>query len=141
MAFFSDIIDFTSSFNLNQLDFDRLKEKYSISGVCAVDPDICFEGKSFCFTGESYRAKRTEIAEIVTNLGGVFKPNVSKKVDYLIVGASGNPCWAYACYGRKIEEAVGLRRLGAKIVIVNENDFWNAVDAHTSKGGLTCADE
>lgn len=141
MALFSDIIDFTSSFNLNQLDFDRLKEKYSISGVCAADPDICFEGKSFCFTGESYRAKRTEIAEIVTSLGGVFKPSVSKKVDYLIVGAAGNPCWAYACYGRKIEEAVNLRRLGAKIVIVNENDFWNAADAYLSADGLTCADK
>lgn len=141
MALFSDIIDFTSSLNLNQIDFERLKEKYTISGVCAADPDICFKDRSFCFTGESHRAKRTEIAEIVANLGGVFKPSVSKKVDYLIVGASGNPCWAYACYGRKIEEAVGLRRLGAKIVIVNENDFWNAVDAHSSEGGLTCADE
>lgn len=79
MALFSDIIDFTSSFNLNQLDFDRLKEKYSVSGVCASNPDICFEGKSFCFTGESCRAKRTEIAEIVTNLGGFFSQRCIKK--------------------------------------------------------------
>lgn len=141
MALFSDIIDFTSSFNLNQLDFDRLKEKYSISGVCAADPDICFEGKNFCFTGESCRAKRSEIAEIVTSLGGTFRNDVSKKVDYLIVGSSGNPCWAYACYGRKIEDAIGLRRSGVKIVIVNENDFWNIVDARPSEGGLTCADK
>ena len=45
-----------------------------------------------------------------------------------MVGNSGNPCWAYACYGRKIEEAVTLRKAGAKVVIVNETDFWDAVD-------------
>lgn len=128
MALFSDIIDFTSSFNLNQLDFDRLKEKYSISGVCAANPVISFENKVFCFTGESCRAKRAEIAKIVNSLGGRFNGDVSKKVDYLIVGNSGNPCWAYACYGRKIEDAIGLRRSGARIVIVNENDFWAKVD-------------
>ena len=87
-----------------------------------------FEGKLFCFTGESYRAKRAEIAETITRLGGKVRSSVSAKTDYLIVGNAGNPCWAYACYGRKIEEAVSLRREGASIVIVNETDFWDAVD-------------
>lgn len=128
MALFSDVIDFTSSYNLSEKEFARLREKYSISGICAVCPEISFEGKIFCFTGESYRAKRAEIAETVANLGGIARTSVSAKTDYLIVGNAGNPCWAYACYGRKIEEAVNLRKQGAGIVIVNETDFWDAVD-------------
>ena len=128
MALFSDVIDFTSSYNLSEKEFARLLEKYSISGICAVCPEISFEGKIFCFTGESYRAKRSEIAETVANLGGIARTSVSAKTDYLIVGNAGNPCWAYACYGRKIEEAVNLRKQGAGIVIVNETDFWDAVD-------------
>lgn len=128
MALFSDVIDFTSSYNLSEKEFARLREKYSISGICAVCPEISFEGKIFCFTGESYRAKRSEIAETVANLGGIARISVSAKTDYLIVGNAGNPCWAYACYGRKIEEAVNLRKQGAGIVIVNETDFWDAVD-------------
>ena len=128
MALFSDVIDFTSSYNLSEKEFARLREKYSISGICAVCPEISFEGKIFCFTGESYRAKRSEIAETVANLGGIARTSVSAKTDYLIVGNAGNPCWAYACYGRKIEEAVNLRKQGAGIVIVNETDFWDAVD-------------
>ncbi|WP_300980705.1 BRCT domain-containing protein [Flavonifractor sp. An306] len=128
MALFSDVIDFTSSYNLSEKEFARLREKYSISGICAVCPEISFEGKIFCFTGESYRAKRSEIAETVANLGGITRTSVSAKTDYLIVGNAGNPCWAYACYGRKIEEAVNLRKQGAGIVIVNETDFWDAVD-------------
>ena len=51
-----------------------------------------------------------------------------RKTNYLIVGNAGNPCWAYACYGRKIEEAVALRKEGAQVTIVNETDFWDAVD-------------
>lgn len=128
MALFSNFLDFTSSFNLTRANFDELREKYSIPGICAACPDVSFEGKLFCFTGESLRAKRAEIADIIASLGGTLRPSVSAKTDYLIVGNSGNPCWAYACYGRKIEEAVNLRRAGAKVVIVNETDFWDAVD-------------
>lgn len=128
MALFSGVIDFTSSYNLSEKDFSQLRAKYSVGGICAVCPEITFDGKLFCFTGESYRAKRAEIMETITSLGGKARSSVSAKTDYLIVGNAGNPCWAYACYGRKIEEAMNLRKEGASIVIVNETDFWDAVD-------------
>lgn len=128
MVLFGGVIDFTSSYNLSEKDFSQLREKYSIGGICAVCPEITFDGKLFCFTGESYRAKRAEIMEAITSLGGKPRSSVSAKTDYLVVGNAGNPCWAYACYGRKIEEAMNLRKEGAGIVIVNETDFWDAVD-------------
>lgn len=59
---------FKESYNLSETDFTSLREKYSIGGVCAVCPDITFEGKVFCFTGESYRAKRNVMAEAVRAL-------------------------------------------------------------------------
>ncbi|MBM6926931.1 BRCT domain-containing protein [Pseudoflavonifractor phocaeensis] len=128
MVLFGGVIDFTSSYNLSEKEFSRLREQYSIGGICAVCPEISFEGKTFCFTGEFYRAKRAEIAQLVTQLGGTVRTSVSAKTDYLVVGNAGNPCWAYACYGRKIEQAVSLRKEGAEIVIVNETDFWDTVD-------------
>lgn len=128
MAFFGNLIDFTSSLNLTESDFKVLRDKYTISGICAICPEITFERKTFCFTGESYRGTRSEISEIVKKLGGQIRAGVTSKTDYLIVGNAGNPCWAYACYGRKIEEAMKLRTAGKKIAIVNENDFWDAVD-------------
>lgn len=128
LAFFSNIIEFKNSFNLIERDFVDLREKYSVDGICASCPEVTLDGKTFCFTGESYRATRKEIAEVVTQLGGVFRNNVSSKTDYLIVGNAGNPCWAYACYGRKIEEAMELRKNGGHIVIVNETDFWDTVE-------------
>lgn len=128
MAFFSNIIDFSSSYNLAAPDFAKLREKYSISGICASCPEITFQDKLFCFTGESYRSKRADIGVVIARLGGALRSSVTKKTNYLIVGNAGNPCWAYACYGRKIEEAVALRKEGARVTIVNETDFWDAVD-------------
>ena len=128
LAFFSNIIEFKNSFNLVERDYVDLREKYSVGGICAVCPEVTIEGKNFCFTGESYRATRKELSDLIVQLGGFFKNNVSSKTDYLIVGNAGNPCWAYACYGRKIEEAVNIRKNGGKIVIVNETDFWDTVE-------------
>lgn len=56
--------------------------------------------------------------------------SVSNKTDYLIIGADGNPCWAYACYGRKVEVAVKLRKEGGKILLVHEYDFLDALADH-----------
>lgn len=127
-AFFSNVIDFTSSYNLSEKDFSKLREKYSVTGICAAYPEVTFQGKLFCFTGESRRAKRAEIAQVIEKLGGTIRASVSSKTDYLIVGNGGNPCWAYACYGRKIEDAVAIRKEGGHVVIVNEIDFWDAAD-------------
>ena len=127
MAFFSNLIEFKNSFNLIERDFVDLRDKYSVSGICAVCPDIKIEGSLFCFTGESYHGTRNQIFEVIESLGGICRNNVSAKTNYLVVGNAGNPCWAYACYGRKIEEAVKLRKNGANVIIVNETDFWDAV--------------
>ncbi|WP_298030209.1 BRCT domain-containing protein [uncultured Dysosmobacter sp.] len=135
MAFFANIIDFTSSLHLKEKDFTDLQKKYSISGICAICPEITFNDMTFCFTGESYRATRSEMGNVVKELGGKIRSGVSTKTNYLVVGNAGNPCWAYACYGRKIEEAMQLRKDGSNIIIVNETDFWDAVD--DAKAGIT----
>lgn len=128
LAFLSNIIEFKDSLNLDESKFSDLRSKYSVDGICATCPEIHFEGKSFCFTGEFVHGKRSEIAARAQALGGIVKSAVSKKTNYLVVGNAGNPCWAYACYGRKIEEAVNLRKNGAPILIVNETDFWDALE-------------
>lgn len=128
MAFFGNLIEFKDSCNLNEGDFKTLQEKYCIGGICAVCPEISFENKLFCFTGESYRGTRAELAAVVEQLGGKLRSGVTRKTDYLVVGNAGNPCWVYSCYGRKIEDAIALRKDGAHVVIVNETDFWDAVD-------------
>lgn len=126
-AFLSDFIDPSESFNINLPEIEDLRAKIHISGVCAACPDIVFPAHSFCFTGASSRADRATIVDVVTDHGGIFADNVTRKTNYLVVGSDGNPCWAFACYGRKVEKAVQLRRDGNPIIIVHENDFWDAI--------------
>lgn len=127
MVALGELVDFKTSYNLSEADFRKMKEKYTIQGVCALCPEISFEGKTFVLSGESARASRQELAEKIVSLGGLVKSSVSKKTDYLVIGNEGNPCWAFSCYGRKIEDALKLRKAGAKLIIVNETDFWDSV--------------
>lgn len=104
-----------------------LVEEQSLTGICAMCPEIEFRGSVFCFTGASSRYKRKDLVEVVEMYGGNFSKNLTKEVNYLVIGADGNPCWAYACYGRKVEQAIALRKQGHNIVLVHENDFHDAV--------------
>ena len=128
MAFFSNFIDISTSRTINYDELLALKEKYSIEGICSICQDIDFDGSTFCFTGKSKVAKRNDIAKIITDHGGKFSSNVSKKTRYLIVGVDGNPCWAYSCHGRKIEEAMTLRKSGQNLTILSEVDFWDILE-------------
>ena len=127
-AFLSNFIDLKSSYNLSSKEIETLRDHYSISGICAICQEIEFDGNQFCFTGQSLRAKRKEIADLITSLGGKFNNSITNKTRYLIVGNDGNPCWAFSCYCRKIEDAVNRRKAGQTLTIVNEVDFWDAVD-------------
>ncbi|CCJ07062.1 BRCT domain-containing protein [Methylocystis sp. SC2] len=104
-----------------------LLEGARIVGVCAVQPEISFGGSTFCFTGASEKYTRAEFFDLVIERGGRPLHGVSPNLQYLIVGAEGNPCWMYACYGRKVEKAVELRKAGARLLIVHEHDFHDAV--------------
>lgn len=104
-----------------------IEQAGTIIGLCAVCPEISFQDNLFCFTGASARYPRAKLKETVESLGGKVTASPSKKVDYLVIGADGNPCWAYACYGRKVEKAVELRKSGVRIMIIHESDFHDAV--------------
>ena len=128
-AFFSTFVDTRESVNLNEADVEQLQESYSVGGVCANAPDVKIAGKNFCFTGSSQRASRDEIIKEIEDCGGKYLKGISKKLDYLIVGNDGNPCWAFSCYGRKVEKAMELQKNGVQIEIIDENDFWKAIEA------------
>ena len=105
----------------------HVREGTTVVGLCAVAPAIRFPGSVFCLTGSSHKYSRQEFAVAIADRRGTAVNAVSKRVHYLVIGADGNPCWAYACYGRKVERAVELRKEGHPIVIVHEKDFHDAV--------------
>lgn len=123
-AFFGEFIALAGDRTLNRPVIES--ELRTIIGLCAVCPEITFSGKSFVITGASSRFSRAKFEEAIAALGGRCADNPSKKVDYLVIGSDGNPCWAYACYGRKVEKAIQLRKAGHRLLIVHEHDLHDA---------------
>jgi len=99
------------------------------TGFYQIDPSITVQEKTFCITGVSKKFKRKEIADKIELYGGFVVNNVSSKLDYLIVCDEKNSCWAFTCYGRKIEEAVKHRKEGKKLVIVHEFDLYDTLES------------
>ncbi len=100
----------------------------NISGHCTSDPNIDFDGKTFCVTGVLKSGNRSELENLISDMGGIPIKSVTKKTDYLIVGDNGNQAWAFACYGRKVEKALEMRKAGHQICLVHEYDLMDAIE-------------
>lgn len=124
MGFFTE---FVSILDNRTIVSPKFTLKGNVVGLCAVCPEIVFPGSKFCFTGTSYKYTRSEFFNLVKHLGGEVVNSVSANLNYLVIGADGNPCWTFACYGRKVEKAVDLRKSGSRLLLVHENDFHDAV--------------
>lgn len=130
-SFFEDFIEYTFAKKIRTEASrvqGRLPSDFTLPGICAMCPDIAFDGRVFTFTGTSLRGRREDLVGEITRRGGTFSPNVTMQTQYLVIGAAGNPCWAFSCYGRKVEKAVEYRKEGTPIIIVHETDFWDAVN-------------
>lgn len=98
----------------------------SLSTVLPFDvppPEISFRGQVFAVTGIFAYGQRSAVVEAIQGRGGIVKPNVSKKVRFLVVGEIGSRDWEHSCFGRKIEEAIALRTGGENLSIVSE-ELW-----------------
>lgn len=125
LHFFADVLAFLNHRTVSRPD--PMLPAFR-GGICAVQPNICVEQRRFCFTGKPKRGPKRLLQEAVEQRAGIVEKSVIKQLDYLIVGAAGNECWAYSAYGRKVEAAIHNRRNGAKTLIVHETDFWDAIE-------------
>lgn len=70
---------------------------------------IDFSGSAFCFTGDFVFGPRKACEDVTLALGGLVQPNVTKTLDYLIVGEFSSPNWLHESFGTKIRKAVEYR--------------------------------
>lgn len=126
-VFFSEFVSLPINSTIDQNELSQLKKSITLHGICAFCPEIEFDSRLFCFTGISSRASRSAIAKEIEVAGGNYIDNIRQDLNYLVIGNNSNPCWAFSCYGRKVEQAIAYRKKGIQIVIVNENDFWDGM--------------
>ena len=96
--------------------------------LCSPVPKIEFSENVFLFTGTFAFGTRKQCHEVVTSKGGNISKNVTKKINYLVLGTYVTDSWAHENYGRKIEKAMDYRNSGVPISIVNEECWLEAAE-------------
>lgn len=88
-------------------------------------PSVTFEGMRFLFTGTCAFGTRKQCHAAVESLGGVNSKNVTKRLNYLVLGTYVTDSWAHESFGRKIEKAMEYREDGIPLIIITEAHWAN----------------
>ncbi len=86
-------------------------------------PTIAFEGRTFVFAGEMAYGPTHACEREVLELGGMCERTVSRRTDYLVIGALASGEWSQSSFGTSIDEVVQYRSRGVPIAIVTE-EYW-----------------
>lgn len=81
---------------------------------------LAIEGSTFCLTADFVSGTRNDMDSRLRALGAKTSSNVTRHVDYLVIGTLARRDWLYSSHGRKIEKVILLQREGVKIMIVTE---------------------
>jgi DNA polymerase III epsilon subunit family exonuclease len=89
---------------------------------------ICsLNGMHVVVTGDFVYGTRAEVFALIARAGGTTDKSITRKTNYLVVGAYGSDAWKTGNYGGKIQKAMEYNsNKGTDIKIVEENDFISA---------------
>lgn len=90
----------------------------STTKICEIKDQV------FCLTGDFEFGDKYDVELFILAHGGTVSAQMSKKVNYLLVGAYGSHRWAYGNYGKKVERAYAYRTAGQPVEILLEKDFF-----------------
>lgn len=88
-------------------------------------PDVLFQGSSFCFTGKFDFGPRKACEDLIREKDGIVAKGVSGALDFLVIGTQGSPDWKRGAYGNKIEKAIVLRREHGNPAIISEDHCFS----------------
>jgi NAD-dependent DNA ligase len=106
-----------------------LTQMSSTLPLCNPQPEIHFEGRSFCLTGKFFLGPRKKCESMIIERAGELSATPSRNTDFLVIGMIGSSDWVHSTHGRKIEAAVELRGAGKKIGIVSEEHWVEALNS------------
>jgi NAD-dependent DNA ligase len=91
-------------------------------------PDVAFQDRAFCFTGQFIFGSRGKCQQTVLDRGGLCQDHPISATDFLVIGTLATQRWAHETYGRKIEAAVALKRSGRDLKIIAEEHWTRFVE-------------
>ncbi|PAF44156.1 BRCT domain-containing protein [Helicobacter sp. 11S02629-2] len=84
------------------------------------EPVLEFESSGFVLTGVFLMSKRSAVEEIIKRKGGTCQRNISGNTRYIVIGGVASDAYKYGNFGTKIEDALELKKKGAKIEFISE---------------------
>lgn len=124
---FSDLTP--SSLFISSDDYERPKKTYHVdpttikANVDVFDENNPFYKKICVFTGELSGIGRGEAMQAVVDRGAILRSSVSKRTDFLIQGKQDLSLVGSDGMSSKERKAYALIKDGAKLKILNEDDF------------------
>jgi NAD-dependent DNA ligase len=83
-----------------------------------------FEGNVFLCTGDfAHLGGKAQSELLIQKRGGLVVGNISKKVNFVVVGGLGSPTWKHGNFGTKVEKAIEYRAAGEPVKIIHE-ETW-----------------
>ncbi|MBD5740580.1 BRCT domain-containing protein, partial [Citrobacter freundii] len=117
------LVDFTGC-DLESGVVDGLSTKLPVDS----DTMVVLEGSTFCLTGVFLAGKRSHVEDMATKNGGLISGNVTKKINYLVIGTLSSRDWKFSSHGRKIEKAIAYRDdEGVELEIISEEMLFSAL--------------
>jgi NAD-dependent DNA ligase len=84
---------------------------------------LTFRDRVFCLTGKFVFGIRSRCRAAILERGGVVADDITKDLDYLVIGTLASRDWAHTSHGRKIEKALEYKQSGSPIAIIAE-EHW-----------------
>ena len=84
------------------------------------EPAVHFPGRTFVFGGEMAYGPRRACEREVEDLGGACERAVTRRTDFLVIGALAAEDWSQEGFGDLVDDVVTLRQRGARIAIISE---------------------
>jgi DNA ligase (NAD+) len=103
------------SLKINRLILKELDQELQIESLKKITNDGLLKGKTFMFTGKLLNISRSEAKNLIEKNSGSLVSNVSKRLDFLIIGAKPTK--------RKIESAKEL-----KIKIITQSEWMKMLN-------------
>lgn len=85
--------------------------------------ELKIKGAVICLTGTFLYGSRSVCTAEIEAAGGIVIDDITRKLDYLIIGTLSTRDWRYQSYGRKIEKAIEYREKGNSLKIISE-EHW-----------------
>jgi hypothetical protein len=111
-----------------QADDPTLRQSV-VTGVFNESPRVFFEDRTFVLTGEFVFGPRSVCQRAIEMRGGRVVGSVSRRVDWVVVGAFGSQVWAGGSFGGKIQTAMEFRAQYGGPGLVREADWADALCA------------